>query len=101
MEGILPQLILVAVLTLVNAFFAAAEMAFVSINNNRVNILAAQGDMKAQLLQKVLEEPTKLLSTIQVGITLAGFFSSASAATGIAGRLADVLEKFPMLIKFP
>ena len=78
MEGILPQLILVAVLTLVNAFFAAAEMAFVSINNNRVNILAAQGDMKAQLLQKVLEEPTKLLSTIQVGITLAGFFSSAS-----------------------
>lgn len=92
MDGILPQIILVAVLTLVNAFFAAAEMAFVSINNNRINILAAQGDLKAQLLQRVLAEPTKLLSTIQVGITLAGFFSSASAATGIAGRLSEALQ---------
>ena len=67
-------------------------MAFVSINNNRIKILASQGNVKAQLLQRVLQEPTKLLSTIQVGITLAGFFASASAATGIATELAAVLE---------
>ena len=86
------QIILIVILTLINAFFASAEMAIVSINKNKVKHLAEDGNKKAKLLLKLMEEPTKFLSTIQVGITLAGFFSSASAATGLSGSFAEVLR---------
>ncbi|OPJ58398.1 hemolysin family protein [Clostridium oryzae] len=86
------QLILIAVLTLLNAFFAAAEMAIVSLNKNKIKHMAEEGNKKAKALEKLIAEPTKFLSTIQVGITLAGFFSSAAAATGISGNLAKYLK---------
>lgn len=86
-QQIILQLILIVVLTLLNAFFASAEMALVSLNKNRVKSQAATGDKKAMLLAKLVDDPSKFLATIQVGITLAGFFSSASAATSIATRL--------------
>ena len=81
--NLVSQFILILLLTLLNAFFASAEMAIVSVNRNRIKMLADDGDKKASLLADLLEEPNKFLSTIQVGITLAGFFSSDSAATGI------------------
>lgn len=87
------QLILIAILTGINAFFASAEMAIVSLNRNKIRMSAEEGNKKAQLIEKLLEEPTKFLSTIQVGITLAGFFSSASAATGISDQLGNLLEQ--------
>lgn len=86
------QLLLIFILTMVNAFFASAEMAIVSLNKNRLRMLAEEGNKKALLLEKLLEEPSKFLSTIQIGITLAGFFSSASAATGISDDFAQVLK---------
>ncbi|MBC1486645.1 HlyC/CorC family transporter [Listeria seeligeri] len=86
-QQIILQLILIVVLTLLNAFFASAEMALVSLNKTRVKSQAATGDKKAMLLAKLVDDPSKFLATIQVGITLAGFFSSASAATSIATRL--------------
>lgn len=89
-QQIILQLILIIVLTLLNAFFASAEMALVSLNKNRVKSQAATGDKKAILLAKLVDDPSKFLATIQVGITLAGFFSSASAATSIATRLEPV-----------
>lgn len=89
-QQIILQLILIVVLTLLNAFFASAEMALVSLNKNRVRSQAATGDKKAMLLAKLVDDPSKFLATIQVGITLAGFFSSASAATSIATRLEPV-----------
>ncbi|MCT8978357.1 hemolysin family protein [Clostridium sp. CX1] len=92
--NITSQLILIAVLTLINAFFASAEMAIVSLNKNKIKLLAEEGNKKAQLLIKLMEEPTKFLSTIQVGITLAGFFSSASAATGLSDDFAHYLNGF-------
>lgn len=82
--NITSQLILIFILTLLNAFFASAEMAIVSLNKNKIKHLEEEGHKKAKLLIKLMNEPTKLLSTIQVGITLAGFLSSASAATGIS-----------------
>lgn len=82
--AILSQFILLIILTMVNAFFAASEMAIVSINRGRMHSLSQQGHKKAQMVEKLLEEPTSFLSTIQVAITLAGFFSSASAATGFS-----------------
>jgi len=86
------NLILIVVLTLINAFFASAEMAIVSINKNKIKMLSEQGNKNAQLVEQLIQEPTKFLSTIQVGITLAGLFSSAYAATGISDDLAKVLD---------
>lgn len=90
------QLVLIFILTLINAFFSAAEMAIVSLNKNKIKILSEEGNKKAKLIQKLLEEPTKFLSTVQVGITLASFFSSASAATGISNIFGDFLENLSM-----
>lgn len=92
--NITSQIILIVILTLINAFFASAEMAIVSLNKNKVKILSEEGNNKATMLLKLMDEPTKFLSTIQVGITLAGFFNSASAATGISQDLGNYLSKF-------
>ena len=63
--SITAQLILIVILTLINAFFASAEMAIVSLNKNKLKLLEEQGNKKAKLLIKLMDEPTKFLSTIQ------------------------------------
>ncbi|WP_102398902.1 hemolysin family protein [Haloimpatiens massiliensis] len=93
-DNLFLKIFIILILVLINAFFAAAEMAIVSLNKNKVNMLAEEGDEKAVLLKRLTEEPSKFLATIQVGITLAGFFASASAATGISLRLAYFLRQF-------
>lgn len=93
-NSILFQLLFLAFLTLMNAFFAGAEMAVVSVNKNRIKVLADEGSKRAALLQTLFEDSTKFLSTIQVAITLAGFFSSASAATGISQVLGGWIAQF-------
>ncbi|MGL4737699.1 MAG: hemolysin family protein [Cellulosilyticaceae bacterium] len=90
-SSILSQLILIGGLTLVNAFFASAEMAIVSLNKNKIRALSASGNRNARLVEQLIEEPSRFLSTIQIGITLAGFFSSASAATGISQHVTNLL----------
>ncbi|MGO1470653.1 MAG: hemolysin family protein [Tissierella sp.] len=85
------QLILILFLTILNAFFAASEMAIVSTNKKKIKNKAEKGDKKAKMLLQILHEPSKFLSTIQVGITFAGFFSSASAAVGISDDLGKTL----------
>lgn len=86
-----PKFILIAILTMINAFFAAAEMAIVSANNNRIEQLAEEGNRKARTLLTITKDQTRFLSTIQVGITLAGFFSAGSAATSISAELGSYL----------
>lgn len=86
------QFILILILTLINAFFSASEMAIVSLNKNKIKVLAEEGNKNAILIERLLQEPTKFLSTVQVGITLASFFSSASAATGISNVFGNSLE---------
>ena len=90
--SILLQLLVLLILTLVNAFFAGSEMAIVSLNKSRIHMMAEEGDKRAIKVEKVVKEPTNFLSTIQIAITLAGFFSSASAATGISVYLGSFLE---------
>jgi putative hemolysin len=92
--NVISQLILIVVLTLINAFFSSAEIAVASVNKTRIKLLAEDGNKRAKLVETLLEEPTKFLSTIQVGITLAGFFSSATAATGLSGDFGLFLSKY-------
>ena len=84
-------IITLIVLILLNAFFAASEMALIGLNDNKVKRMAEDGDKKAKMLYNLISEPSQFLSTIQIGITLAGFLASAFAADFFAGPLAQLL----------
>ena len=86
---IIKQLLLQLILILVNAFFAATEIAVISLNEKKVKAKAEDGDKKAVKMLKMIEEPTRFLSTIQIGITLAGFLGSAFAADNFAEKLSN------------
>ncbi|MBO5164972.1 MAG: HlyC/CorC family transporter [Lachnospiraceae bacterium] len=87
MSTIIWQLLLQAVLIGINAFFAGTEMALVSLNTTKLHRLEEDGDKHAAKLLKLVEEPSAFLSTIQVGITLAGYLGSALAAENFSGYL--------------
>ena len=82
------QLGIIGLLICVNAFFAAAEIAVVTVNGVRMRTLAEQGDRRARLVEKITANSTQFLATLQVGITLAGFFTSATAASQLSLPLA-------------
>ncbi len=86
------SLLVLAILIFVNAFFAAAEIAFISLNDAKIDKQAKEGNKKAKKIRKMLKEPSKFLATIQIGITLAGFLSSAFAADAFASELAPKLN---------
>lgn len=86
------ELAIILVLILVNAFFAAAEIALVSASDVRLKLLADQGNRSARRVLAAMEDSTRFLATIQVGITLAGFFTSATAATNLSEPLAAFLQ---------
>lgn len=85
------RLLLQLALILINAFFAATETAVVSLNENRIRKQAEDGNPKAIRLLRMIESPTRFLSTIQVCITLSGFLASAFASDAFAERLAEGL----------
>lgn len=89
------SIVMILLLTLVNAFLAGAEMAFVSLNPAKIKDMADGGDKKAQKVQRLLQSPDLFLSAIQVGITFAGFFNSAQASQAFVGLLAPALGAFP------
>lgn len=86
------DLLLVFLLILINAFFAASEMAIVTLNDNRVRKSAEDGNTVARKLLRFIDNQGQFLATIQVGVTLAGFLSSAFAADKFAGRLFLLLD---------
>lgn len=85
------KLILQAVLIAVNAFFASAEIAVISLNANKLKRQAEGGDKKAAQMMKLVEKPEGFLSSIQIGITLAGFLGSAFAADNFADYLTAAI----------
>ena len=87
----LSQLVILAILIFLNAFFAASEIAFISLNDAKVQKQAREGNKKAKQIEKMLKAPSKFLATIQIGITLAGFLSSAFASDAFAEKLAPIL----------
>ena len=89
------QILIIVLLTALNAFFSAAEIAFVSINQGKMAQKAQEGDKKAIKVMRLLENSDEFLATIQVAITFAGFFSSASAATSFSSRIQPLLGNIP------
>ena len=93
MEKIILTLGLQIILILLNAIFACAEIAVISMNDNKLAKMAEQGDKRAIRLAKLTNKPARFLSTIQVGITLAGFLGSAFAAENFSDSLAEWFYK--------
>ncbi len=85
------NLLVLFFLILVNAFFSAAEIAVITLNDNKIRRLADEGDKIARKLVQFINEPSGFLATIQVGITLAGFLSSALAADMFADQIYQLL----------
>lgn len=89
MGSIVGKLLLQVVLIGLNAFFAATEIAVVSLNATKLKKLEEEGDKRAKRLLKMVETPSSFLSTIQIAITLAGLLGSAFAADSFAGYIVD------------
>ena len=88
----LTQILVLVILILLNAYFAATEIAFISLNDSKIEKEAKEGNKKAKQILKMLKSPSKFLATIQIGITFAGFLSSAFASEAFADKLAPVLN---------
>lgn len=90
-DHVIWMLLLQVVLIGLNAVFACAEIAVISVNENKVEKLAEKGNRKAKKLLVLVENPARFLATIQVAITLSGFLGSAFAADNFSGYLVDWL----------
>ncbi|PKM65109.1 MAG: HlyC/CorC family transporter [Firmicutes bacterium HGW-Firmicutes-19] len=86
------EIVFLLLLVSLNAFFAASEIALISLNDNKIKVMAEDGHKKARQLLKLLSEPSRFLATIQIGITLAGFLASAFAAGTFAEPLVELIK---------
>ncbi len=99
--SIVLKVLLLFVLIIVNAFFAMSEIAIISLNDTKMQRLAEEGNKKAKQIVKLTENSSRFLSTIQIGVTLAGFLTSASASQNFADMLTDALVKTPVANVIP
>jgi putative hemolysin len=93
--GVLLQLLILFLLVMMNAFFAMSEIAIITLNNNKIARMAEDGNKKAKQVIKLTANSSHFLSTIQIGVTLAGFLTSASASRAFVDNLAATIEKIP------
>ncbi|MCF6509099.1 HlyC/CorC family transporter [Blastococcus sp. MG754426] len=91
MSDVWLNIVMVVVFVLIGGAFAGAEIALVSLREGQVRAMADQG-RRGQAVQRLLSDPNRFLAAVQVGVTLAGFFSAAFGASTLAAPLADVLE---------
>ncbi len=89
---ILSKVIVLFILILVNAFFAMSEIAIISLNDTKMQRMAEEGNKKAKQVCKLTENSSQFLSTIQIGVTLAGFLTSATAASSFVPLLSPFVE---------
>ncbi len=86
------KIVLLFCLILVNAFFAMSEIAIISLNDVKLQKMAEEGNKKAKKVLALVENPSSFLSTIQIGVTLAGFLTSASAAENFSEPLTNLIS---------
>ncbi|MEY3285215.1 MAG: hypothetical protein RIR86_3228, partial [Acidobacteriota bacterium] len=91
------EILLVVVLMIANGIFSMSEMAIVSARRARLQQLARQGDRRAALALALAESPDRLLSTVQIGITLIGILAGAVGGATIAEQIGIFLRRFPLL----
>ena len=99
--SIIIKIVTLFALIFVNAFFSMSEMAIVTLNDNKIDKMAEQGNKKAKQIKKLTENTSSFLSTIQIGVTLAGFLTSATAAQSFAEMLTNAIAKTPVVNVIP
>ncbi|MBQ5677911.1 MAG: HlyC/CorC family transporter [Clostridia bacterium] len=99
--SIIIKIVTLFALIFVNAFFSMSEMAIVTLNDNKIDKMANEGNKKAKQIQKLTENTSSFLSTIQIGVTLAGFLTSATAAQSFAEMLAGAIANTPVVKVIP
>lgn len=99
--GIILKLIVLFILIMVNAFFAMSEIAIISLNDNKIEKMAEDGDKKAKQILKLTKDSSGFLSTIQIGVTLAGFLTSATASQSFAVMITDKLAQTAVVEVIP
>ncbi len=96
MDPVLSELLLLALLIAINAFFSASEIAVISVPKLRLKQLIEAGNQAAQVLFNLADDSSRFLATIQIGVTLMGFLASATAAVRLSAGLADLIERLPL-----
>lgn len=86
------QLFLLFILIIFNAYFSSIEISLISLNEAKIHKMAKEGNKKAKKIEKMILEPSKFLATIQIGITLAGFLSSAFASEAFANIIVEIIS---------
>ena len=99
--SIIFKIVTLFALIFVNAFFSMSEMAIVTLNDNKIDKMASEGNKKAKQIKKLTENTSSFLSTIQIGVTLAGFLTSATAAQSFAEMLSSAIAKTPVVDVIP
>ena len=92
---IILRILLVFVLILINGFFSMSEIAIITLNDSKIDKMADEGNKKARKIADFTENSSKFLSTIQIGVTLAGFLASAFAADSFTGYITTALGLTP------
>jgi len=90
------DLAIVLVLILVGGFFAASEIALITVKRHRINQLVGEGSRAARVAQRLTEDPSRFLATIQIAITFLGFLASAVGAVALSGSLATLVKLIPL-----
>jgi putative hemolysin len=90
------DLLIVAALIIGSGFFAAAELALITVKRHRLQLLADEGSRQAQRAQRLIAEPARFLATIQVALTFLGFLASAVGAVSFSGAIADLVRLIPL-----
>jgi len=93
MGSSLLEIVVIALLVVINGVFVAAEIALVTVRRSRIRQLSEEGDARARRVADMTRRPGRLLATIQIGITFIGFLAAAFAGASIAGHLADALRE--------
>ena len=95
-------LLLIFFLIFINAFFAASEIAVISLRRSKLKLLESDKSKQVETVNRLLKNPSQFLATIQIGVTMAGFFASATGAVSLSHNLGRKLEAtgLPILGRF-
>ncbi|HET7521396.1 MAG TPA: hemolysin family protein [Candidatus Limnocylindria bacterium] len=94
-DGWLLDLALVAILIMIGGFFAASEIALITVKRHRLHQLVSEGNSSAGIAERLTNDPSRFLATIQIAITFLGFLASAVGAVSLSGALAGLIALIP------
>lgn len=97
-DSVIQELLFLLILIILNAFFAASEMAVVTVNKIRLRQKVEQGNKTAKVVERLATDSSRFLATIQIGVTMIGFLAAATAAVSLSEGVSHLLQQIPIRI---